>query len=309
MEAVRPALAVSAAQYLPVAQEVLHLAETLALQGVQLAFGGAAFNWLPALRARIPGHFLAERLEDAVVQMETLLQTALPVPKPSPPPPGFDAALEALRRREVILMGQVYQTLEKEGIAASRLLLFGGEFDLHLRAALALGEMGIVDAFLDWTRGCRQMAWLSEELLRRYLLRYAEALREGLGDVGGPIAERLAAIALEGGEVDKCITGAPGLFGYAPSVAAVWMWTTLGFFSPSPPLLELAWPARRRRGYPDRRGWESGSGRHLADRWVEGRGPGGSGRRWRRVGGLVAGVGGTGSGGGLCLFTVPLLSR
>lgn len=188
VETVAPGCVVSAAQYLPAAEGILHLARVLAQRKIPLGFGGLAFNWLPALRARIPGHFLGERLEEALDRLEALMGASQPAPEPVASAPGFADTLRVFREREVVIRGQVWRALQEEGIADDRLIPFGRELGLHLRAALALGELGLVEAFLKWVRGCRQMGWLSEDLLGRYLAQYAEAMRKLLGGLGASTA-------------------------------------------------------------------------------------------------------------------------
>ena len=63
---------------------------------VPLAYGGLIFNLLPALRQRIPGHFLGEQLEAAPQRVESLMTAPRPAPTPETVPDRYLQALGPL---------------------------------------------------------------------------------------------------------------------------------------------------------------------------------------------------------------------
>ena len=76
----RPQLVIMSAQQLYTAASLLGMAELVHERGVPLAYGGLVFNLVPALRARIPGHFLGESLEEAPQMVEKVLSSPTMMP-------------------------------------------------------------------------------------------------------------------------------------------------------------------------------------------------------------------------------------
>ncbi len=181
LRALQPRWVITAAQYLPTVAGLLDLARFLDGRGVSLGYGGRAFNQVPALRQRIPGHFLGERLEDVPHQLERWLAEPAPAPQAEPAPDPYRQALGVFREHEVVIRGTVWLALAREGDAHEWLIDVGRDFGLHLRAALATGEMGLMDAYLSWLRGLRGEGALPEGWLPRYLSHYADAVDRWLG--------------------------------------------------------------------------------------------------------------------------------
>jgi len=181
IQAIRPQWMISAAQYLPAVATLLSLCQAVAGLGVQVGYGGRAFNLVPSLRNRIPGHFLGERLEEATVQMETLVATNPSPPRGEPLPELYRQALARFREREVVIRGSVWLALAKKDGAEDRLIPLGWEVGRHIEAALATGEIGLLEVYLDWLSGFQGEGALPPDLLSGYLASYAQALRRWLG--------------------------------------------------------------------------------------------------------------------------------
>jgi DNA-binding transcriptional MerR regulator len=193
IQAAQPQWVVTAAQYLPAAASLLGLGQAVRDLGVPMAFGGRVFNLVPSLRRRIPGHFLSERLEDAVERMEGLMAAPLPVPQPEPPDESYRQALARFREREVVIRAEVWLALAQEGRAEEWLIPVGREFGRHMEAALALGEVALLETYLDWLRDLRGEGALPPGWLSRYLALYVQALRRWLDRAGGMVAGWLEA--------------------------------------------------------------------------------------------------------------------
>lgn len=174
---------ISAAQYLPSAAALLLLFRAARDLEVQAGYGGMAFNLVPSLRTRIPGHFLGERLEEAPRQLEMLMATNPPPPRPEPLSEPQREVLARFREREAVIRESVWLALAKKGMDEDRLIHFGWEVGRHVEATLATGEIGLLEAYLDWLSRFQGEGALPSALLFRYLALYAQALQQWLGGI------------------------------------------------------------------------------------------------------------------------------
>ncbi len=197
LQAVKPLWVITAAQYTAIVAEVVRLAHVLRAEGIPLGYGGGAFNQLPTLRRRIPGYFLGERLEEAPQRLEQWVVRGPPAMQVEPIPESYQKALELFRSLEMDIWGTVLMKLTKQGIAHDWLAEFGDEFNLHLKSALATGEMALMDVYFSWLRGLRGGYTLPRGWLTRYLLAYAEALEQCMGPDADFIADYLKVRARE----------------------------------------------------------------------------------------------------------------
>lgn len=191
LQALQPRWVITAAQYLATVPGLVDLAEVLRTGGFLLGYGGRAFNQVPALRRRIPGHFLGERLDEVPRRLERWATEGPPALAVEPPPEVYREMWGLFRMREMAILGTLWLTMAEQGAGANGLIEFGAEFGLHLQAALATGEMAVMDAYLSWVRGLRGEGGLPEGWLARYLLSYADALDRWMGPIAAPVAEYL----------------------------------------------------------------------------------------------------------------------
>jgi ribulose kinase len=61
------------------------------------------------------------------------------------------------------------------------------ELARHISAALALGEIGLLDDSMAWLQGMGQGEAVSAAVLDDYIGAYAQAARAQLDDHGGPV--------------------------------------------------------------------------------------------------------------------------
>ena len=193
----KPQLVVMAAQQLHTAATLRHAAEVLRQEGVPLAYGGLVFNRLPALRDRVPGHFLGERLDLAVQTIESRM-TAPRTPSPVEAIPGSClVAREHFGDRRGLIEMQVNQSLHESGIAPLHLAMANRDLALNIDAALALGDMDFLGADIDWVAGLLSTHQIPVETLREYLNVYYEAAETQMDGRGRPIVEWLARFSRE----------------------------------------------------------------------------------------------------------------
>ncbi len=198
LQALRPQWVITAAQYLATVAGLMDLAHLLQAERFPLGYGGRAFLQVPALRRRIPAYFLGERLDEVPQRLEQWVAAGPPSLEVEPPPESYRQVLGLFRLREMAIWGTVWLDLAEKGAASVWLLEFGMEFSLHLQAALATGEMALMDAYLSWLEGLRGERALPDGWLPIYLNAYADALDRWVGSIAAFLSGYLRDRAQEG---------------------------------------------------------------------------------------------------------------
>jgi len=188
----RPQLVILAAQQLHTAASLLEMAQLLQQEGVSLAFGGGIFNRLSALRDRIPGHFLGERLELSSQVVETLMVTPGPLPVAESVPVAYHRARGHYCERQVHIEAHLFQALQSMDIPHEYLTRANAELGRNILAALKLGDMDFLDTDIRWMRSLLNGYKSPADLLHAYLEAYYQAARIHLGERGDPIVTWLA---------------------------------------------------------------------------------------------------------------------
>jgi methanogenic corrinoid protein MtbC1 len=183
----QPQLVILSAQQLHTAATLMKMAQVLQREGVPMAYGGLIFNLLPALRQRIPGHFLGERLEAAPQAVESLMVAPRPVPAAEPIPEVYHQAWEHFEDRQSLVEAHVIQRLNAMGYAHNHVALANRELSLNIGAALALGSMDFLRTDIEWVTGLIHNHRLPAEALYNYLETYYKTAREQLDARGQPI--------------------------------------------------------------------------------------------------------------------------
>ena len=187
----RPNLVVLSAQQLFTAATLVGMAEAVARAGFAVAYGGRIFNLAPSLRRRVHGHFLGERLPEAPAKIEGLIYGA---PELTPPELSSEAYREALihyRLRQPLIEADLRQTAsagapDRQHVEAHTYLTRG------LEAALALGDMCLLDGEVDWLQGLLAHRHLPDLALRQYLAQHHRAATAHLAEPGRTVVDWLA---------------------------------------------------------------------------------------------------------------------
>ncbi|GIK41724.1 MAG: hypothetical protein BroJett011_55570 [Chloroflexota bacterium] len=196
----RPQLVIVAAQQLHTAASMLEIAHLLDQERVPLAYGGAVFNHLPALRSRIPGHFLGEHLETTPQVVEQFLMSprqGWPPPAVSQPGEAYRQALDHYREHQALIEAHVWQLLKDEPIPHSRLANANMKFARNIIAALLLGNIDFMGTNITWIEGLLINHQMPTEQLQRYLIAYRQAAQTHLDERGKVILDWLAQLAHE----------------------------------------------------------------------------------------------------------------
>lgn len=195
LRAGEPALVILAAQTLSAAAETLAAARFMQAYQTPLAYGGRIFSRLPQLRQRIPGFFLGESIATAVTTVDELLVTGgSPMPDAAPVPATYHHALTDFDRQRWFLEEQVRQKLRTEGWADMHLPTASVHLAENIRAALAFGDMSLINSEIDWVRELLINYQVPQEFLSHYLTVYQEVAQAHLAPSCLPIVEWLRTV-------------------------------------------------------------------------------------------------------------------
>ncbi len=179
---VRPDLVVLSAQRLSTAASLSQLAAQLQVRGIQTAYGGWIFNRTPALRQRIPAHFLGETIETAISSIDLLSVHPLPTPEVSVVSIPLAAASRAFRQKRALIEAEVFASLQANNLSNEVLSMANNYLGADLSAALELGDPSGLAMNIGWIRAQLAVQNISPALLPAYLNAYRQSVRRLLGD-------------------------------------------------------------------------------------------------------------------------------
>jgi hypothetical protein len=153
---------------------------------------------LPALRARIPGHFLGERLEEATQVVEQVVSHPRPVPSGEPISEVYQAALAQFRERQGLIDASVWHSIDPVGPIRDNLTIANTHLALNIMAALTLGDMDFLGVDIEWIEGLLGNHQLPSEMLYDYLNVYRQAANTHLDERGAPVVDWLTRVVEAG---------------------------------------------------------------------------------------------------------------
>jgi MerR family transcriptional regulator, light-induced transcriptional regulator len=189
--AVHGRMVVLAAQQLITAASLQQSALLLAAHGIPVAFGGRIFSLQPDMVNRIPGHYLGNRLDIAIENVESMLAE-----RPTPPP-AISPSAEYLQTLK--LFGAKRPLVEASVDAGARAVnkdpdylatahKFMGD---NILAALQLGDMRYLDSEIDWLNVLLKSQNLPVSVVYDYLRLYAGAVLLHLDGHAPPVVDWL----------------------------------------------------------------------------------------------------------------------
>ena len=190
----RPQLVIMSAQQLHTAAGLLGMAQLLLEQGVPLAYGGLVFNLVPALRARIPGHFLGESLDEAPQVVERVLSSPTLMPPLEAVSETYEQAWLHYRERQGLIEAEVWQSATSAGVGPEHLSIATTHLALNILAALKLGDMDFLGTDIEWVEGLLGNHQLPRQLLYAYLDVYRQAAKAHLDERGAPVIDWLGLV-------------------------------------------------------------------------------------------------------------------
>lgn len=193
IERTRPNLVVFSAQLLDTAASLMDTALFLQDIDMPLAFGGRVFNQLPALRGRIPGHFLGEELSQVPAAVEQLLLHPAPLPTAEEPSALYRTAWAYFRESAGLIETQLWQDYRPRQTEGMEVADVGLRLSRNILSALKLGDLHYVDANLHWIEGMLTNynipSWALVEFLQAY---YQAAAQHLYGPAGRLVLDWLA---------------------------------------------------------------------------------------------------------------------
>lgn len=190
----KPQLVILTAQQLNTAASLLEMTLILRREDVAVAYGGLIFNIWPAIRKRIPAHFLGERMDLAPQAVEKILRSLHPLPPVEPLSKVCQEALDQFHDRRASIEARVWEILEPEGLSYSYLASLNGTLARNIRAALILGNIEYIGTSLSWMKGLFDDESMTTERLSNYLMAYHQAAQDHLGEAARPILEWFASL-------------------------------------------------------------------------------------------------------------------
>ena len=192
LKATRSRMIISAAQTLPAAASLVEMAKVANDLSVPLAFGGGIFNEIEGLPQQIPGFYLGKELDAAPPVIEMLFKRCQPVAEIQPPPSSYSTALQKFKENEALIVSGTGQILRPIPISPSQLELANTQFTQAMAAALALGNIHLLDYSAQWLNGLLENFGLSAKLATQYYKAFFQAVQDQIGIQAGPILEWLA---------------------------------------------------------------------------------------------------------------------
>lgn len=191
VQATHADLLILSAQQLHTAASLLEMAQMLADSRVLVAYGGLVFNQLPAIRQRIPAHFLGERLEDAPQMAARLLTNRPARPQPTPLSAAYADALAVFMECHPLIEAQAWRDSAHINIPPPILIRANSGMTQNILAALKLGDLNLAAADIVWLEDLLFNHRLPAErdALRQYLFAYREALARNLAQRGEVVVE------------------------------------------------------------------------------------------------------------------------
>lgn len=178
---IQPDLVVLAAQQLTTAATLQSAALALQGRGFPLAYGGLIFNRVSGLGERIPAYFLGESVAGALQPVERLIA----VHDPFPTAISVDETYQELSRSYRVNRPQIeivlHEKLQKLQLPTEYIRDANSFFGNGLSAALELGDMGFLEADLEWVKGLLTGRQIPGESLISYLAEYSHAIRKVMG--------------------------------------------------------------------------------------------------------------------------------
>jgi len=191
----QPNIVVLFAHRITSAANLLDLVEVLHPLNVPAGYMGAVFNMLPALRDRIPGHFLGEELEEAVVTLEELLSLpSQPMTLPAPVE-AYQHSVFRFREAQASIEADVWRLMNLDSGQYDQLSAANERLGDVIVAALRLGNIRLLGTQLEWLQCLLDYQCFDPDLLRQYVAAYHEAAESRLDNRAAMVTDWLSDLA------------------------------------------------------------------------------------------------------------------
>ena len=205
LETTHPDLVIMSAQMLYTAANLLDMAHLLQQRRIPLAYGGRIFNLIPAIRERIPGHFLGDVMSDIPQVVSRLLGGRVTLPPVTPVPADYQEALQHFTRYQSMIESHLWFLVNDMGMPHTELARANQNLALNIKAALKLGDLDFISVDLAWLSDLLFNYDIPHEWLPRYLGAYSNAIHKEINGRGVPILKWLGKLLAQ----DDLVAAAP----------------------------------------------------------------------------------------------------
>jgi methanogenic corrinoid protein MtbC1 len=193
---VKPLIIVMTAQHLASAASLLDIAEFLSQKNIRVAFGGLIFNRNPNLAAGIPGYFLGEQLMNAVQNLEEILTTSPPMPKPSIKSQSYADTLEYYQEVRPQIEAKVVEVAGELPIKFEYISLANHFLSDNIEAAIRIGNLDLIKPELDWIDELIKNYQINGNALKNYIKSYLQAANSIMDDRGSLVIQWLERLSV-----------------------------------------------------------------------------------------------------------------
>jgi DNA-binding transcriptional MerR regulator len=189
IQSVKPLLVLSAAQTLNSAASLRAMSQTVANQGVPLAYGGGIFNSIPTITQCISGHYLGTEVAMVPQMVERLLTASPPMPTAQMVSLEYTQTLERFLQNEAFIVGYVPSEMQAEPIKPAYVEIANTNLTRMISSALILGDINLLDHSVTWLNGMLKNRGLSTSGVMQFYKTYRQAVDRYLGDDGAVILD------------------------------------------------------------------------------------------------------------------------
>ncbi len=186
-EKAKPQFVVLTAQLLYTAMSLRELGEILYEARIPMGYGGLIFTQLPELQQHISGHYLGNRVEDAIDKIERMMLLPRVAAPASALTPQSIETLEQFRLHQAEIEAEIWRRFSNSHLSHSLLRKANINFSRDIIAALGLGDIHYLGIDLPWVKGLLKYHYqLPESAINDYLEAYlasAEMVLNGKGSL------------------------------------------------------------------------------------------------------------------------------
>jgi hypothetical protein len=188
---VKADLTILVAQQLISAATLRDSARLITDYGAPVAFGGRIFTLQPDLVKRVAGHYLGNRLDSVMDQVEALLEGKPVAPQPVPASTEYVETLKAFLANRFLIENRIDVEAQASGINPVYFDTAHKFMGDNIIACLRLGAMTYLDGEIDWLVNLLKGFDLPESMVPDYLRLYSVAVYRQLDGHAQPITDWL----------------------------------------------------------------------------------------------------------------------
>lgn len=191
LEAVKPELAIIAAQRLQTAATLAKTAEFLQDKRINSAYGGSIFNLIPGLCHRVYGHFLGESLEEGITAIGQIMAFNPPVSQIKPISEAYEQASLDYRVKRNLIELDTMQMLGSKKSYLEFLDRTNSRLARDILAALQLGDLNFINPEMKLSQKLISNYGISLDWQSSYFEAYLRAVEKNLNESGALIVKWL----------------------------------------------------------------------------------------------------------------------